>query len=170
MALPLIAGVVRVLGAGLIRISARSVVALRVALRRGGLQLSRQYARAIATFSNSAATTFKPKSGKPIINVNVSKALKKIDSIEPIIEDVMKDALIQMKSHTAKVKGYARNNTKLKNKTTLTANYEYAQYLDRPNFQKSNVSIQGRKLGFSKPTEEYIRKEIKSRIKRKLGK
>jgi hypothetical protein len=170
MALPLLAGVVRVIGAGLTRVGARSVVALTSALRRGGLQLSRQYARAIALFGRTAATTFKPKSGKPIVNVNVSKALRKIDSIEPIIEDVMEDALVQMKSHTAKVKGNARNNTKLKNKTTLTADYEYAQYLDRPNFQKSNVSIQGRKQGFSKPTEEYIIKEIKSRIKRQLGK
>jgi len=95
-----------------------------------------------------------------MITIDVSKAIDKIDEIEPIIESVVKDALPTMKRNTPIRSGKARRNTK-QSGSKLHANYKYASKLDTGYSSQSE--------SFSKPTANFIKKEIKNRIKRKLG-
>ena len=169
MALPILAGIVRVTGVTLARATTVSVARLATVARSGATRLGVAYGRLIATFGNSARTLFKGKTGKPAVRVDARRALLKLQRIDGIIEEVFKDALPEMKRHTAKRSGYARNNQRLVGKTTLNSSAEYSSYIDRSNFQKNKVSPEGRKYGFSKPTKDFITKEIKSRIKKELG-
>ena len=56
--------------------------------------------------------------------------------------------------------GKARRNTKLRGKNTIHANYEYAHKLDE-GYSKQAPD------GMSKPTEEFIQKEVQTILRRK---
>lgn len=167
--IPAIAAAARVLAAG----STRAIAASSRVLAGAGLRLGAITARVAVRLGNSARLMFKPKrvAGKQaVLRVNARKAIKKLDRFEEIIEEVTKDALPIMKANTARDTGYARRNTKYdRSSKSLIATYEYATYLDRPNYQKNNVSAEGRQHGITKPTKKWIEKEIVKRVKRELG-
>lgn len=157
--LPVIAGVARVVAGGVAR--AGLVAATRIA---GGLAIAARglgatVARMTRGIGAQTARTF----ARAKVKVEARKAIKKLDSIEPIVEEVMRDALVFMKQHTPKDKGNARRNTVLKGKKTLIADYPYAERLDN-GWSKQAPN------GFSKQTKKYIETEIKRRIKKELGK
>lgn len=66
-------------------------------------------------------------------------------------------ALNTFKNNTPIKTGYARSNTRLINNSVITANYAYAETLDRG---YSNQSPRG----MTKPTEEFVRTSVKKII------
>ena len=164
--LPVVAVAARAVGAGVLRTSA--VVARGLTLAT--LRLTSLTARMVGRLGTSARSMFTPKAGKAIIQVKAKKALHKLDRFEAIIQEVTKDALPIMKANTARVTGKARKGTKYNSSTnTLYNDVSYSVHLDKPNFQKSDVSAEGRQHGITKPTKKWIEKEIVKRVRRELG-
>lgn len=140
--------------------------AARVA-RAGALRLSARMGGLITKYSLSAQKFFKGKSSKATVRVRFKKALMKLDSIDDIVQKVIKDAVPVMQNNTSKRSGYAREHVRQRGPYRIKADYKYASYLDRPGVQLS--TSKGNPAGFTKPTEDYIKKEIKRRIKKELG-
>lgn len=165
--IPVIAAAARVVAVG----SARVVAVTARGLASAGLKLGALAARLATRVGVSAKTMFTPK-GKKVMSVKAKGALKKLDRFEQIVQEVTKDALPVMIANTARAPGpkggNAKRSTKYKN-GTLIADYNYATYIDKPNYQKNNVSAEGRKHGITKPTEAWIKKEIQRRVKKELG-
>ena len=140
--------------------------AARVA-RAGALRLSARMGGLITKYSLSAKKFFRGKSNKATVRVRFKKAMMKLDRIDDIVQNVIKDAVPVMQKNTSKVSGYARGHVRQRGPYRIKAEYKYASYLDRPGVQLS--SSDGNPAGFTKPTEDYIKKEIKRRIKKELG-
>ena len=68
--------------------------------------------------------------------------------------DVMREAEPRMVSFTSRATGNARSKTNLKGKTTILADYDYADRID-------NGHAKGKfKKGFTDPTIDFIEKQI----------
>jgi len=166
--IPVIAAAGRVLAVG----SSRAIVASARVLARGGVALGGITARLATRLSVASRAMFTSTKGrtKPIFRFKAKKALDKLDRFEEIIDEVMQSALLEMTKNTARQTGYAHSKISYDDKTlTLHADYDYASMLNRPRYQKNNVSPMGREQGFGRPTEQYIKKEIVRRVKRELG-
>jgi hypothetical protein len=81
-----------------------------------------------------------------------------LNDLEDITDDVMRDATTFMKSKTPIRSGNARRNTKQKSKTSILADYAYADRLDN-GWSKQAPN------GFTEPTIE----EIETQIYRAVG-
>jgi len=169
MPLPVIAGIGRVVAGSIGRVTVVAVTRLGAVAKRGSTKLLAAYGRLVSKYGKSARTFFRGKGGKKPVRVNTKRALMKIQNIEQIIEKVFQDALPEMRRHTAKRSGTLRGSQRLEGKYKLRSDATYSSYVDKPNFQKNDVSAEGKKFGFSKPTKDFIKREIKSRIKKELG-
>ena len=93
-----------------------------------------------------------------MIKVDSSQVKKLLNNLEDIADDVMRDATPYMKSKTPIRSGNARRNTKQKNKTTILADYAYADRLD------TGWSDQA-PGGFTDPTIDYIDRLIGRKVR-----
>tara|TARA_R110001606_G_scaffold6149_5_gene27732 strand:- start:654 stop:1169 length:516 start_codon:yes stop_codon:yes gene_type:complete len=166
---------IALIGRGAAVVVARSGLALGRGMALAGSQLGRLSMQLGAKFGASVKTMFAP-AGKKIISVNSKKALTKLSRFEKIIQEVNKDALPIMRRNTAMAlksskghkRGHAKRNTVYRG-GKLIADYDYATHIDKPYFQKNNVSAEGRVHGITEPTVKWIEKELKRRIKKELG-
>lgn len=167
--------VIAVIGRGAATVIARSGLALGRGMAVAGSHLGRLSMRLASKFGASVKTMFTPD-GKGVIRVNSKKAFKKLDRFEALIDEVTKDAVPVMRANTARAlksskghrRGHAKRNTVYKG-GKLVADYDYATHIDKPYFQKNDVSAEGRVHGVTAPTVKWIEKELKRRIKKELG-
>ena len=167
MAIQIIPILLARVGAGVARGAIKAGTGAGAVLKAGALRLSAKMGGAITKYSLSAKKFFKGKSNKPTVRVKFKKALMKLDRVDNIVQDVIKDAVPVMQKNTSKRSGYARGHVRQRGPYRIKAEYKYATYLDRPGVQLSTSD--GNPAGFTKPTEDYIKKEIKRRIKKELG-
>jgi hypothetical protein len=92
------------------------------------------------------------------MKVDSRQVEKLLKDLEGIADEVMKDATPFMKSKTPIRSGNARRNTKQKNKTTILADYAYADRLD------TGWSDQA-PGGFTDPTIEYIEQLVDRKLR-----
>ena len=96
------------------------------------------------------------------VKINDSKVLKLLDNAKIEGEKIMAEALLVFKKATPVRGGNARRNTRLKNKTTIIADYAYAGKLDK------GYSKQAPK-GMVAPTVDYIKKTVLPNSIRRLN-
>lgn len=177
MALPVIAGVIRVAGAGLSRVAIRSATVAIRTMARTTAAIGARLAGTASTMGRTTQRMFKVKT-----RVDAKKAIHKLNKIDYIVQEVMQDAEAVMRKNTSKRSGYARNHTDYKGsyarnrdsksiiagigKYQVVGDYNYAEYIDKPGVQLA--SSKGNPKGITGPTNEWIRKEIKNRIKKEL--
>ena len=92
------------------------------------------------------------------LKMDIREVLEEFDVAGKVPESVMVKGHRFFKDHTPIDSGNARRSTQL-NKTTIEANYPYAQRLD------SGWSRQAPD-GMTQPTIDYIEKELEKQIKR----
>lgn len=92
------------------------------------------------------------------MKVDSSQVKKLLNDLDSIADDVMKDATPYMKSKTPIRSGNARRNTKQKDKTTILADYAYADRLD-------NGWSDQAPGGFTDPTIQYIEQLVDRKLR-----
>ncbi len=168
MAIQVIPVILARVGVGVARGTVVAASRAAVVARAGALRLGGMMGQAITRFGQSARKMFKGRaSARAVVKANVKQAILKLDKIEDIIAEVVKDAVPVMQNNTSKRTGYARGHVRQRDRYRIKADYKYASYLDKPGVQLR--SSDGNPAGFTKPTEDFIKKEIKRRIKKELG-
>lgn len=89
--------------------------------------------------------------------VNTTQTDKLFRELESRMESLPQDALKEFVKNTPRRSGNARRSTRL-DKTTIVADYPYAQRLDEGYSQKSPD-------GMTQPTQDWIEQEVNRRLK-----
>ena len=103
------------------------------------------------------------------LNVTFNNTLiKSLSKIKQKLQMLPKEAYTVFKNETPVKTGNAKRNTKLKG-TTITANYGYAEVLDKGRHM-TRRGMRGSKQapqGMTKPTTDYIKKRLAQIVKGK---
>ena len=104
------------------------------------------------------------------VKLNITSAIKKLNSVAKVTQQVAQDAYKVFYKTTPEKTGNARSKTRLKGKT-IEANYPYAGVLDKGRRMTPKGMRGSRQAprGMSRPTLEYIKKQIKRRIRKQNG-
>jgi len=93
------------------------------------------------------------------MKVDSREVKRLLEEMADLPEEVMKDAAPFMKKKTPIRSGNAQSKTNLKNKTTVLADYAYADRLD-------NGWSRQAPNGFTDPTIDYIDQQVGIRVRR----